>query len=314
MKHSSFYMKFKWKHFQRIFHFKCLPNALSLADPELRDAIPSGLCASWPGLDGVGGVSDVSRLSICICSVICMVLLTGILYWWDYFHYISFQVFILFVGFDIFFWATVSRQVFRRKRKKLAYQNIYSSIKCSHKINIWYIKYAYMSHVHVYTHSNQSAQNNSTRMEGIIKTTDSCQRSCLWLAGRSTHRMFILFTFMNAQPWHYGFCCCFNWCFGLAVAIIVKFSSFIFLRLCFLSDFHIWAWVFIDFSYCCLVSLNIHNKMLDEFRQWFVHSAERRSFTCSCRPLLFIWRSFWRKKVYTLIDVVRNNLRVDLML
>lgn len=59
---------------------KYLPNALSLADPELIDATPSGLCASRPGLDGVGGVSDVSRLSICICNVMCMVLLTGILY------------------------------------------------------------------------------------------------------------------------------------------------------------------------------------------------------------------------------------------
>lgn len=44
-----------------------LPRALSL-DPELRDAIPSGLCASR--LNGVGGVSG---FSICICSVICTV-------------------------------------------------------------------------------------------------------------------------------------------------------------------------------------------------------------------------------------------------
>lgn len=60
---------------------KYLPNALSLADPELRDATPSGLCASRPGLDGVGGVSDVSRLSICMCMVL---LLTGILYGRDF--------------------------------------------------------------------------------------------------------------------------------------------------------------------------------------------------------------------------------------
>lgn len=50
-----------------------LPSALSL-EPELSDAMPSGLWTSRPGLDGVGGVTDVSEFSICICNVICIVL------------------------------------------------------------------------------------------------------------------------------------------------------------------------------------------------------------------------------------------------
>lgn len=80
--------------------YNYLPNALSLADPELSDAMPSGLCASWPGLDGVGGVSDVSRLSICICNVIWMVLLAGILYWWEILFIIFHSEYFFFVWFS----------------------------------------------------------------------------------------------------------------------------------------------------------------------------------------------------------------------
>lgn len=56
----------------------CLPNALSL-DPELSDAIPSGLCVSRIGLVGVGGVRGVSGDSICIWSVICIVFVVRLL-------------------------------------------------------------------------------------------------------------------------------------------------------------------------------------------------------------------------------------------
>lgn len=49
-----------------------LPDALSL-DPELIDASASGLCASYSGLAGVGGVNDDSGFSICIRNVIWIV-------------------------------------------------------------------------------------------------------------------------------------------------------------------------------------------------------------------------------------------------
>lgn len=194
----------------------------------------------------------------------------------------------------------------------------------------------------------------------MIKTTDSCQRSCLWLAGQSgaehtskrwsIYLMFILFAFMKSHAWNIV---------DFVVAIIDIMVGcrhhrqiFEFYLSASLLSFQIsqmymnFYWFFyLFFSFSLLIAASVHfhfqpsvffSEKIAYYGQalWvctmkccmnfgnglFVCLSEKRSFTCSCRPLLFICRSSWRKNVHTAecvqIDVggAWFRLLTDLML